>query len=606
MPFRIRPSRYQHQDTKTRSTDPRSGVGGQGLEMRRLISAVLLLILAISSARAMEFMDPAQVKVGMKGVGKSVFKGTKIEEFQVEVLGVMKKAYLGHDLILVKCSGANLEHTGVIAGMSGSPVFIDGKLVGAVSMTYGFAKEPIAEITPIKAMLEVMRRPDLPDQGMMQGNSEFGMANAELPNNGFHPIPVPLTVSGFDTRLCSEFSAPFEKHGLKLMPGSAEVSGEDSAAAVQIEPGSAVGVSWIRGDMNGTAIGTVTWREGNRIVAFGHPMYLSGAIEMPMCGGVIHAVMPSLEFSFKLFSPTAPIGVVTQDRATGIAGTIGPKVAMIPVRVKVKSEQDTREFNYEILNNKTLTANLLPLVIINSLLHQQQQRNEVTIQAELTVKLKGYPEFKHQRWFTGPYAIMAGIEELAAPVEFLMSNDFERIAIENIALDLTITPGQELLTIHRVIADRERAKPGDKLHLTVFLDAYRGEERVEEMDVVIPKETPEGQLTVLVTTPDSALMYDLSEAGEYRRPRSVRQMLKFLEQIGPENQLVVQGYARRRGMVISGEKYPNLPPSMLRLLANSRETGTSSTTETSLLFEKRKTMDRIVAGGQVVWVSIER
>ena len=144
-----------------------------GTAWPRILLVLLLVAAAAGSARAMEFMDPDQVKVGMKGIGKSVFKGTKVEDFNVEVLGVMKKAYLGHDMILVKCSGADLEHTGVIAGMSGSPVFIDGKLVGAVSMTYGFAKDPIAEVTPIKSMLEVMRRPDLPDQGMMGGNSNW-------------------------------------------------------------------------------------------------------------------------------------------------------------------------------------------------------------------------------------------------------------------------------------------------------------------------------------------------------------------------------------------------------------------------------------------------
>jgi len=567
-----------------------------------ILFTILLIAALAGSLHAVEFLDPDQIRVGMKGIGKSVFKGTKIEDFQVEVLGVMKKVYLGHDLILVKCSGANLENTGVIAGMSGSPVYIDGKLIGAVSMTYGFAREPIAEITPIKSMLEVMRRPDLPDQGMLSPpEGGTGMTG------DFQPIPTPLTVSGLDSRLCSDFSARFEKYGLKLMPGGGEVSGAESSAAVQLEPGAAVGVSLIRGDMSGSAIGTVTYREGNRIVAFGHPMYMGGSVAMPMCGGVIHAVMPSLEYSFKLFSPTAPIGVVTQDRATGIAGTIGPKVAMIPVRVNVRSEQDTREFNYEILNNKTLTANLLPLVIVNSLLHQQQERNDVTIQAEMTVKLRGYPAFLHRRWFTGPYAISASAGELAAPIDFLMSNEFEKIEVESVGVDLRIAPGQERLTVYRVIADRERAKPGDKLHLTIFLDAYRGEQRIEEMDVVIPKETPEGQMRVLVTTPDSALLYDLYEAGEKMAPRSVRQMLKFLKQIGPENQLVVQGYAQRsRGMVIAGEKYPNLPPSMMRLLSTSRETGTSSQTETSLLFEKRKTMDQIVAGGQVVWIDIER
>ena len=263
------------------------------------------------------------------------------------------------------------------------------------------------------------------------------MVNSELRSSGFSPIPVPLTVSGFDTRLCSEFSSRmFEKHGLKLMPGSGEVGGEDSAAAVQLEPGSAVGIALIRGDMSASAIGTVTWREGNRIVAFGHPMYMGGSVELPMIGGVIHAVMPSLEFSFKLFSPTAPIGAITQDRSTGIAGTIGPKVPMIPVRVSVKSEQDTREF--QLRNSEQQNPDREPAAIGDCQLplHQQQQRNDVTIQAEMTVKLQGYPVFRHRRWFTGPYAIMAGTEELAAPIDLLMSNDFEKIAIESIAVDL--------------------------------------------------------------------------------------------------------------------------------------------------------------------------
>jgi hypothetical protein len=566
-----------------------------------ILFTILLIAALAGSVRAMEFMDPDQIKVGMTGIGKSVFKGTKVEDFNVEVLGVMKQAYYGHDMILIKCSGANLEQTGVIAGMSGSPVFIDGKLVGAVSMTYGFAKEPIAEVTPIGAMLEVMRRPDLPDEGML--NPKFdatGMAG------GLEPIPLPLTVSGFDTRLCSDFAPRFEQHGLMLMPGSSEVSGADSSAAVQIEPGSAVGVALIRGDMNACAIGTCTWREGNRIVAFGHPMYLGGSVEMPMIGGMIHAVMPSLEFSFKLFSPSAPIGAITQDRSTGVAGTIGPKVPMIPVRVAVKSEQDTREFHYEVLNNKSLTGDLMPLVITSSLLAQQQERFDLTIQADMTIKLKGYPVFHHRRWFTGPDAMHTAAGELAAPVDFLIDNDFERVEIESLGIDLVVNPGRQVLTIYRVVADREHAKPGDTLHLSVVLDAYRGGERTEELNVGIPKQTPDGPMSVLVTTTDSALQFSLSEAGDKIAPRTVRQMIKLIQEYGPENQLIVQGYAKRPGMVIAGEKYPNLPPSMMRLLSNSRETGTSSSTETSLLFEQRTVMDQIVAGGQVVWIDVER
>jgi hypothetical protein len=401
---------------------------------------------------------------------------------------------------------------------------------------------------------------------------------------------------------------------MQLMPGSGAVTSpapdpQHSTPNTQhpiLEPGSAVGVSLIRGDMNAAGIGTVTAVDGDRMVAFGHPMFQGGAVNMPMIGGVIHTIMASQEISFKIFSPTEPIGAVTQDRASGIAGTIGPKVPMIPVHVTLQADGRQNEYHYELLNHRKLTPMLLNVAVVNAITSRQQATFDFTARADIALKLRGYPVILNHRWFTGDAVLNAAAREISDPLDYLMSNEFEKVAVESIAVSLELTPGTQFLQIARVTPDRARAKPGDHLQLTVALDGYRAPGRTEVLDVTIPREAPEGDLQVLVTTPDTAFSVALDAAGERIEPRSVPQIIKLLAQIGEENQIVVQGYIKKKGVVIAGEKFPNLPPSMFSLLDGTRQAGTTNETSTSLLFEKRYPMDRIVTGGQVVHINIER
>jgi hypothetical protein len=593
--------------------------------------AVLLATLLALTASAAEFMDVSQVKVGMKGFGRSVFKGTKIEDFQVEVLGVMPRAYSGHDLIMVRCSGADLEKSGVVAGMSGSPVYLDGKMVGALSMAFLYQKEPIAMITPIKDMLEILDRQDEPDESYAPGSMRAiadagGAANrpagvlekmalaggsrqvtpARPPAEpGIQPIPCPIAVSGLDPRLSTVLGEPFSRLGLELVPGSGEIgSGESLAGA--LEPGAAVAVSMVRGDMTASAIGTITYRDGNRILAFGHPMFQGGPVAIPMCGGVIHTVMSSIVRSGKAFSPTAPIGAITQDRACGIAGTIGQTVPMIPVSVRMKSPAGEQQFRYELLNQPSMTPNLLAMTIGNSWLNREQAAFTSSARAEYRLKLRGRPAVTSRRWFSGDEVWSAAARHAGAMLELLLSSEQERVAVESISVEIEASPGRHLLTIARVEADRDQARPGDSLRLLVTLAAWRGPSRTVAIDLKVPAETPEGDLRVLVTNPDSALLLTLADAGEAGLPRSVSQMVKLLEAFGDENQLVVQGYVQKPGVVISGERYPNLPPSTYSLLSHPRETGRTGETELSLLFEQRRALEQIVAGAQVVRVNIVR
>jgi hypothetical protein len=589
-----------------------------------ILFAVLLFARPLAG---IEIMTPDEIKVGMTGVGKSVFKGTVPEEFKFEVLGVLKKAYASHDMILIKCSGANLEYTGIIAGMSGSPVYIAGKLIGAVAMTYGFQKDPIAEVTPARDMIDIMERTDLPDQGYEGGTGDWGWATTS--SGDPRPIPCPVTVSGFDRQLCAAFAPKFERFGMQLMPGSGEVSGVQEvgkkaeskspeskiqnpksknadASSPILVPGGAVGVALIRGDMTSSGIGTVTAVDGNRIVAFGHPMFQGGAVNLPMVGGVIHTIMASQELSFKIFSPTEPIGAVTQDRASGIAGTIGQKVPMIPAHVALQSDGRRYDYHYELLNQRNLTPVLLGMAVMNSITSREQAAFDFTARADIALKLRGYPVIHNRRWFTGASALRAAAGEISDPLEYLMTNEFEKVEVESISVALDLTPSTQRLAIVRVTPDRERARPGDVVRLTVALESYRGPARDTVLDVTIPKGTPEGEMSVLVTTPDSAFAAGLDIAGEKIQPRSVRQIIKLLEQVGEENQIIVQGFVKKKGVVISGEKFPNLPPSMFALLSGTREAGTTNETMISLLFEKRYPLEQIVTGGQVVKINIER
>lgn len=563
----------------------------------QLIQAVASILVLASAALPIEILNPDQITVGMTGVGRSVFRGSKPEEFQVEVLGVLKKAYAGNDLILVKCRGANLEHTGVIAGMSGSPVYIDGKLIGAIAMTYGFQKDAIALITPAAAMLEVMERRDLPEE-------ELGSLNHRHSSGGAVPITMPVVVTGLNSYWQAVFAPDFEQQGMKLLSGGNEVTTGSDSAALQLEPGSAVGVAFIRGDMTASGIGTVTHRSGNRIVAFGHPMFSAGAVNLPMVGGVVHTIMASQELSFKIFSPTAPIGAITQDRACGIAGTIGPKVPMIPVQVTVTSSEGQRVYHYEVLNHRLLMPLLFSITIANALTSREQAAFEFSAQAAVDLKLRGRPRIHNNRWFSGT-GLNTVVRELAAPLEYLLNNEFERVAVESLAVSISVTPGIRRLVISRVTPDRERAKPGDKLRLTVLLDAWRGARRTEVLEITIPQETPEGRLEVLVASPDSALDFSIGIAGENFRPRNLQQMIRLVEQLGDENQIVVQGYSRKKGVVIAGEKFPNLPASMLALLRQPRDRGSTNELELSLLFERRFRFDQLVAGSQFVSIMIE-
>ncbi|MEO0071733.1 MAG: SpoIVB peptidase S55 domain-containing protein, partial [candidate division WOR-3 bacterium] len=318
--------------------------------------AITVLFLVSFAFPKISILPVDSIRPGMKGIGRSVFSGTKVEEFEVEVLDVMRNVSPHRDIILCRLSGAGLEKTGVIAGMSGSPVYINNKLAGAVASTWSFAKEPVAGVTPAKEMLDIWDRerdsstrqslPRAHRKGFLHFSrndgarglgwkekiktGKGGLGEAEW---GMTHLPLPLTISGFNPAI-KEIAQPIlAQYNLTLV--GATGSAPNTLDTANLIPGGAVGVGLIDGDVRLAAVGTITHREGNRILAFGHPLFLAGDVALPMTGGVIHSVLPSMELSFKIFSPSPPIGVITQDRESGVSGLIGPLPPMVPISVAV-------------------------------------------------------------------------------------------------------------------------------------------------------------------------------------------------------------------------------------------------------------------------------
>ena len=330
---------------------------------------------------ATEYMPTHEIQAGMKGIGKTVFQGTQVDSFEVEILGVMRNVRPRGDIIIARLSGGPLEKTGIIAGMSGSPVYIHGKLIGALAFAWPFSKEPIAGITPISEMLQIVqwvsRLEGEEDQEMgMVEDLKFEISEDILSHNDLRyphstfemtPIQTPLILSGFDERSLKDARQLFEPLG--LLPVQGGIAGEENSPdADALVPGSAVGVQLISGDARAGALGTVTERKGKQILAFGHPFLWTGEVDFPMTKGYIHSILPSQVISFKMGSPGKVVGRLIQDRRAGIFGKIGEYSKMIPVDItihrtdhskskgskssKLQSSNLESKFHYEIISHR--------------------------------------------------------------------------------------------------------------------------------------------------------------------------------------------------------------------------------------------------------------
>jgi hypothetical protein len=608
--------------------------------MKRLLFALCtsLALLAVSLPAAPPYYPLDQVKPGTVAKGYTVWQGDAIEEFDVHIIGVLRNV-IGpkRDLILAKLEGGPLAQTGVIAGMSGSPVYIDGQLVGAVSYSLGaFSKEPIAGITPIAEMIDAATletpraqtgtrarlelpvtresvaaairasmswaRPfaDRPGDVQVFGNGVNGQVATML-----RPISTPLSLGGFSPDVAEMIGTAFRDYGFMPVAGAAAGGQSSAVSDGPLRPGSAVGVNIVSGDFNMGATGTVTEVVGNRVYAFGHPFFNLGPIAFPMTKAYIHTLLPSMTSSMKIATLGDVVGTVQQDRATTIAGLTGDAPSTIPVKISLESERGfKKQFEFRVVNDEFLTPLFTYASILSTLTSYERETGAATFNIKGTMNVKSHGAIKIEDMFSGTNASLNTAGSVMAPLTFLLDNDFEPIHIESVDLEIQSTETPRTATIERVWLDGVRARAGRTVPLKVLMRTYRGEEVVRTVPLEIPANAT-GSLSVMVSDGARLAQWERREVRQPTEPRSMPQLMRALNTTRKNNRLYVRLLASDAGAVVSGEPLSSLPPSVLGVFEADRSTGDFVPLRNATLGEWNLPTEYAVDGSRMLTINIE-
>ncbi|MBI4463107.1 MAG: hypothetical protein HY647_00235 [Acidobacteria bacterium] len=576
----------------------------------------------------------------MTGVGKTVFSGNQIEEFQVEILGVLRNVAPRQSVILGRLSGGPLERTGVLAGMSGSPVYVDGRLLGAVALSFQFSKEPLAGITPIEQMLSSLEEPSeavaesLSPPTAKQGSagSLMGQTSA-LFSEDFDLLPppqnlsygvfwggietsllrvaTPLVLSGFTSGTIEHFAPQLRTLGFVPVQGGSGGTAETASMGdpSRLQPGSMISVELVRGDLGVHADGTVTLLEKGQIYAFGHPFLSAGPTEIPFAESQVLATLPGYASSLKISTPGALLGVIRRDRSSGIFGVLGDTARMIPVELDVVSSRRTSQaYRFEVVNDRFLLPFLVNLATFSAIGATERLIGDSTLQIEQTITLQDLPEVRTENLVSGTTNAPALAARAAAmPLAYLMQSGLGPLDVRRIHLKVVSTDRRAVLELAQVWSDRREVRPGESVELTVLLEDLDGKEMVQKATVDVPPGLTPGPLTITVA--DGALM-DRMQAGPMGRlllPKDPEQLVRAINKSRRNNRLYVRLFRWERGFVLQGDIFPSPPPSVVRTLSAdpSLSTGISPTFLSSVGDYELETLPAVVTGSKSITITVK-
>ncbi|HEY5029584.1 MAG TPA: SpoIVB peptidase S55 domain-containing protein [Candidatus Angelobacter sp.] len=461
-----------------------------------------------------QIMKVDDVRPGMKGVGYTVFQGTKPESMGVEVLGVLRNLNgPKSDVVLVKLLGDKAEFTGVVAGMSGSPVYIDGKLLGAIAYRIGqFSKEPIAGVTPIEQMLEINEfDQSIPQTGAASVARAAGASRTSTPGTEdsnpvqsyaqyLTPIDAPFVFNGFSEAAIKQFAPALSAAGITPVMGVGSASKEKQPEP--LVPGSAVSAIMVRGDMDVAATCTVTYMDKDHLLACGHPLMQFGMVDMPMTKANVVATLSSPLNAFKIINTTEAVGAFVQDRHTGILGRFDREPKMIPVTLSIHGPSGPREYHYEVLNNAKLTPVMMMTTVYNALMGMNQYGEETTYRMNGRIHVNGFSDVRLTNMFSPvdatptAYAVAMSLGDHFGRI---YDNPLEAPTVSGVNLEFDLEPERRSAVLERARTDVTEARPGDEITIEAVLRPYRGDRIVRRITVRVPTSAPRGTLRILVS-----------------------------------------------------------------------------------------------------------
>jgi hypothetical protein len=573
------------------------------MRFRTLVVFLALGLLLASSLWAQEgpkIFPLSEVHAGLKGTGRTVFEGNKIEEFQVEILGILKNALAPkHDVILARLSGGPLAETGVIAGMSGSPVYIDGRLLGAVALSFPFSKEPIAGITPIQEMLQVVPEREAPRTARVTSGSEVHIAkvstdsgsvvrlipdenserlslNALSAQGGqptsFGSLKLPLRFGGFSPEAIDEFSPLLRRMGFEpmqggMLAGTSEAPGRTAAAGEAIEPGSMISLLLVRGDLNLNVDCTVTYRQGPDIYACGHRVLGAGPVAFPFAPTRVLVTVPSLASSFKLDAPGQVVGTIEQDRFNAISGTLGGKAPeMIPVHLHVDSSLNKQtDYSFEMVQQPFISQLVMNLSLVTALAATERAVGPSTLELKGEIRLAGGATVRLEDVISsdiGAAGLLASA--VTTPLNYLMSSGFADLHIDDIDLSIVSRNEKRVATLEQVWSAKSEVRPGDHVELTALLRLPGGEMVTQKIPLDIPGSITDKILSLVVGSGSSVNAFQLLLTPLSSTPRDLPQLVRALNKMRRNNRLYALLMVPQRSFVMQGDEYPSPPPSLLQ------------------------------------------
>ena len=598
-----------------------------GSMLRSAISLVLVCLTSLAAFAAEEpkiqIMPADQVKAGMHGVAYTVFEGTKPESMEVEILGILHNmAGPKSDVILARLHGKKVEYTGVVAGMSGSPVYIDGKLVGAIAYRIGeFSKEPIAGVTPAATMLEIddMDKTSAPDMAQGLAGEKQGAGRTSGPGdsaalsqqasgyaNLLKPIETPLVFNGFSEDTLRLFSKEFASAGVVPVMGAGSVSNDKQPEP--LVPGSAVSAILVRGDMNIAGTCTVTYLDDSHLLACGHPLLQSGNVDIPMTKATVLATLPSPANSFKIVNTTEPVGAFVQDRRAGIMGRFDREPHMIPVTLTFHGVSRPKQFHYEVLNNARITPAAMMATVFNAIQGMNEYGEDTTYRLQGDISVLGYPKLSVKNMYapadgTAPtaYGIALSIGERFSRI---FENPYERPKIEGVELNFDLVPDRRSARLETARTDVTEARPGDEITIETLLRPYRGESILRQIPVKIPTSTPKGTLRILVSDGDTLDKMRRAPASMSRR-LGLASTIAILNKEHTNSQVYVSLLEANPQAMVDDKVMPTLPLSVMNVMDGLRGTQDMVVVGESAVDEASAPVDYVVTGSQIITLTIK-
>ena len=584
-----------------------------------------------------KFMPLEEIKPSMQGKCYTVFSGTTVEPFDFEVISIEYNYTPTWHVIWIKGLSENFKQTGGAGGMSGSPCYIDGRLIGAFSLAFWNQREHanIGGVTPIQMMVEVTHRgmtpnPDYAGNNLFNLRKKFTVQDIdflpfgeipEKPPNQFDTlrlstttsksavIQTPLALSTTNTQIMEVLKPVFQKHGMTPIQGS---GGGAPVKSTPIAPGQIVGIEYARGDFAAFGYGTITHIEGKQMLAFGHAMSGEGNVNLPLSGGYVHFILPLNTRSSKYASATGPIGTLVQDREGAIAGLIGDYPKFLPINAKVQTtDGKIHKKKYEVARDPDMASMMAMIGVWNIIDSIEMYRGDHQINIDTTIKLAGQQglntqEINHSNIFSSSGSPGIAAYRSISPLIDLMDNPYNKVIVDKVDINIKIEDKRKTAIIEGLRIEKDSYRPGELISISVILRPYLENPIVQKAQITIPQDTPEALVTLLVSSGASYENWQRQRAPLNYQPKNINQLVKLLQRGENNSDLIVELFIPKFGMTVQGEEFPEPTVSMLSVMNSQTQSGEGGYTRGRTLHTEKTSTDYVLAGSRFLRIMINR